>query len=215
MWAGARVGRQGVKAEWKLGRGRGSVRGRKRAQTGDHSLTILSNQESDGTLHEWQFLNSPPPTTDHPLPPSSVAMSEKTATRNPSSRGKCKEKQETVREWGPGFKQVPFFLAFFEWVLKIPSWQSAHGSWMEKDKRGGWGRGAVYCVCSLPFSPGTPVDLCSQLLNIPVTYTLVVNRNPPPTLFFMNFHQDWRSCSHPGDDSNFVFAHTSFSKLVV
>lgn len=36
---------------------------------------------------------------------------------------------------GPGLSKS-LSLAFFEWVLKIPSWQSAHESWMEKDKRG-------------------------------------------------------------------------------
>lgn len=51
---------EGVKAEWKL-RERESVRGRKRAQKGDHLLTILSNHESDETLHEWQFLRPPLP----------------------------------------------------------------------------------------------------------------------------------------------------------
>lgn len=95
---------EGVKAEWKL-RERESVRGRKRAQKGDHLLTILSNHESDETLHEWQFLRPPSPSS---LLFYSDAMSEKTATRNPSSRGKCKGKTRDCERMGPGFKQVPF-----------------------------------------------------------------------------------------------------------
>lgn len=99
---------RGSKSRMKTERER--ERGRKGAQKGDHLLTILSNHESDETLHEWQFCKHPRTPPPHPSTlPSSDAMSEKTATRNPSSRGKCKEKQETVKEWVPGFKQVPFF----------------------------------------------------------------------------------------------------------
>ncbi len=86
----------GSKSRMKTGRER--MRGRKRAQTGDHSLTIYSETKNLTKRYMNDNSGSPPPPPP-PLSPSSVAMSEKTATRNPSSRGKCKEKQETVREW--------------------------------------------------------------------------------------------------------------------
>lgn len=133
MWARAKVGEtERVKAEWKL-EGRGWERERKggRAKKGDHSVAI---QESDETLHEWQFLNTLKHTPPQSLPFLSCDV-KKTATRIPSSHGKCKEKQGTVRKWILLLNKSPS-LSFFEWVLKIQSWQSAHGPWMEKDKRG-------------------------------------------------------------------------------
>lgn len=98
-----------------------TVRERERgkgAQKGDRSLTILSNHQSDETLHEWQFLNLPPP------------VEEKTATRNPSSRGKCKEKQEAVRETSPFlWLSLNEFLRFQ--VGRVPV-----GPGWKRDKRG-------------------------------------------------------------------------------
>lgn len=127
MWAGAKVGETGSKTRMKteVARERGLRR------------EITHSQYSQTTNLTKRYMNDnswspPPPTSSLPSP---VAMSGKTATRSPSSHGKCKEKQETVREWILVLNKS-LSLDFFEWVLKIQSWQSAHGPWMEKDKRG-------------------------------------------------------------------------------
>lgn len=108
----------------KWERGRGGWKGR--------SLSYNTLKAQIWRNVTWMAILEPPSMR---LLPSSVAMSRKTATRNLSSHGKCKEKQETVRKWILVLNKS-LSLSFFEWVLKIQSWQSAHGPWMEKDKRG-------------------------------------------------------------------------------
>lgn len=119
---------EGVKAEWKLGK-------REREKGGSEGRSLAANILKPRIWRNVTWMA----TLETPLRlspfSSSDAMLGKTATRNLSSRGKCKEKQETAREWVLVLNKS-LSLAFFEWVLKIPSWQSAHGCWMEMDKRG-------------------------------------------------------------------------------
>lgn len=122
---------EGVKAEWKLGEREGEREGERGSEARSLAANTLKPRIWQNVT--WMAILETPLRLS-PLS-SSNAMSEKTATRNPSLRGKCKEKQETVREWVLVLNKS-LSLAFFEWVLKIPSWQSAHGSWMEMDKRG-------------------------------------------------------------------------------
>lgn len=127
-------GDRGSKSRMKTGKERESVRGRNRALRGDHSLTILSNHESDKNV-TWMTILVTPSHCIPISPPQLRCHRENSIQKSLSSLGKCKEKQETVREWVLVLNKS-LSLAFFEWVLKIPSWQSARGSWMEKDKRG-------------------------------------------------------------------------------